>query len=79
MPTHPPGKTQRRYRGKIRADMRSAYNHLKYLLRWDIKFRNAPATSYPNQLAPEADMQNVQTMIIQLNDWLTSLGEIPSR
>jgi hypothetical protein len=75
----PPTPTQRTYRGRIRADMRSALNHLLRLYGWNQKYTTGPITNYPNQLATPANMVSISGAIIELQMFLASLGPIPSR
>jgi hypothetical protein len=74
-----PQPNQKRYRGRIRADMRSALFHLRKLSNWNIKFNGKPITYYPNQLAAAADMGLIVAAAVQLSQWLTLKGPIPSR
>jgi hypothetical protein len=77
--TKPPTPKQRRYRGRIRADIRSAYNHLLNLSHWSAKYLGGPVNNYPNQLAPPAEVNAMLLCAIQLSSWLGDLGPIPSR
>lgn len=75
----PPSPTQRRYRGRIRADMRSAYNHLLMLQSWDLRYRDGAVDTYPNQLASVADIATIHAASDTLLVWLNAKGPIPSR
>lgn len=77
--SRPPTPKQKRYRGRIRADMRSAYRHILALSRWDAKFRAKPLDSYPNQLASPGEIAILTSMGVQLSFWLQAKGPIPSR
>lgn len=76
---HPPTPKQRTYRGRIRADMRSALNHLNRLYNWNVFYRSKPLAYYPNQLIDAADSTQLLNMTILIENWLASLGAIPSR
>jgi hypothetical protein len=76
---HQPKKSQKRYFGRIRADMQSARTHLRYLLNWDIRYRTGPIGNYPNQLLPSGDISILQSAVGALNAALQALGPIPSR
>lgn len=75
----PPSPKQKTYRGRIRSDMRSAYNHLAKLIAWNAKYLSGPVTNYPNQLAPVSQVNNISAAAVQLSQWLQQLGAIPSR
>jgi len=75
----PPRPTAKRYRGRIRSDIRSALRHLTLLINWDSKYHSQPIASYPNQLASTSDMANVAIAAGILGVWLGQKGPIPSR
>lgn len=75
----PPRPNQKRYRGRIRSDMRSSIAHLKKLTAWNIRYNAAPLASYPNQLASAADMTTIGAGLTKLQDLFAALGPIPSR
>lgn len=75
----PPTPTQKRYRGRIRADMRSALRHIDFLLQWQAFYLTYPRNHYPNQLAPAADVVNLINAGNILTAWLASTGPIPDR
>lgn len=79
MSVHPPGPKQKRYRGRIRRDMRSAYNHLKMLVAWDAKYRGGDINHYPNQLGTAGEVATLISGTTQLGNWLLAVGAIPSR
>jgi hypothetical protein len=74
-----PQPTQRRYRGVLRRDMRSAQKHIRALLNWNLRFVGKPIDYYPNQLAPAAEVGLLTAAAIQLSQWLQEVGPIPSR
>jgi hypothetical protein len=76
---HIPNYKQRRYRGRLRNDMRSAFKHLKYLLDWNARYLGKPLNYYPNQLAAPAEMAKIEDAYNQLDQWLGDQGPIPSR
>lgn len=75
----PPRPNQKRYRGRIRSDIRSAVRHLTNLYNWDVKYRAFPIASYPNQLAVLADITQLTTTLAMLQTWMGYKGPIPSR
>jgi hypothetical protein len=75
----PPGPRQKRYRGRIRASMRSALNHLNRLVAWDTKYRAQPIDTYPNQLGVLFEINTITQASLQLQLWLAARGPIPSR
>jgi hypothetical protein len=75
----PPSFKQRRYRGRIRSDIRSSLTHLKKLIAWNVKYLAAASDNYPNQLAIPADMVVVAGAAVLLQGWLDIKGPIPSR
>lgn len=75
----PPGPKQRRYRGRIRDDMRSAQHHLKNLAAWNTRYLAKPLDYYPNQLAPASEMTVLQVCLVQIGYWIDAAGAIPSR
>lgn len=77
--SRPPTPTQRTYRGRIRADMRSAYRHLNKVNNWEIHYVTGPSTKYPNQLYSDDDAAIISTALSTLNRLLASKGPIPSR
>jgi hypothetical protein len=76
----PPSPEQKTYRGRIRADIRSAFNHLEYLYNWDQKYREnwAEGPTYPSQLGTTIDMYNMGVCLGLLERWLASKGPIPT-
>lgn len=77
--SRPPRPNQKRYRGRIRAGMRSAFRHLTNLYNWDVKYRAGAVTNYPNQLAVIGDITQLTIMQALLQTWLNYKGPIPSR
>lgn len=75
----PPRPNQKRYRGRIRASMRSALNHLGKLSTWQAKYLAGPVTAYPNQLMSAADWAIIANGIAQLALEFGYKGPIPSR
>jgi len=75
----PPSPTQFSYRGRIRADIRSAYRHLQKLNSWNNFFNGKPMNYYPNQLWSLAIQNQVANAITTLNALLFQKGPIPSR
>jgi hypothetical protein len=75
----PPGPKQNRYRGRIRAGMRSAFNHLKALLAWNNRFQAMPPDHYPNQLYPAASSITIAAAYAELFGLLAAKGPIPNR
>lgn len=75
----PPGPKQRTYRGRIRNDIRSTYNHMNKLLHWDSVYRSGPINSYPNQLLSAAQQNTLANAATILLNMLVSTGPIPSR
>lgn len=73
----PPAFNQRRYRGRIRDNMRSAYNHLLNLVRYENKYLENPPTQYPQHLAPDSEYLNLTNCVAQLITWLHAKGPIP--
>jgi hypothetical protein len=74
-----PGPTQMTYRGRIRNDMRSAFNHIHMLMNWDLWFKAKPMSYYPNQLAPLDQMNALFDGWETLQTMLATTGPIPSR
>lgn len=75
----PPGPKQKRYRGRIRDDMRSSKNHLAKILNWNAFYNAGPFDKYPNQLFSVADNNTIAAAYALLNTFLAAKGPIPSR
>lgn len=75
----PPRPNQKRYRGRLRSDIRSSLNHMNRLIAWNVRYLAYPIASYPNQLAPPADMTAVAAAAVVMFNWLAAKGPIPSR
>jgi len=76
---NPPSPSQRRYRGRIRADMRSCQRHLLALQNWNNRYKLNPLTKYPTQLAPPAETVTVDVCLTQISLWLADTGPIAER
>jgi len=75
----PPSPTQMTYRGRIRSDIRTAYNHCAKLLNWSVFYTGKPTTYYPNQLMTPAQLTTLNAAATLFYTLLQSKGAIPSR
>lgn len=74
-----PGLSQKTYHGLVRANMRSALNHLRHLINWDFRWRANDCSKYPQQLATDDTILSFQDAASRLDLLLKQQGPIPKR
>lgn len=75
----PPNFKQKRYRGRIRNDIRSVFNHINNLINWQNRLRAMPLNHYPNQLASDTAFNPILSAQVAIIAMLNDKGAIPSR
>jgi len=75
----PPSPSQKRYRGRILANIVSARRHIQSLIVLNTKYRSLPCSHYPTQLAADADITVMVNAVVMLDRLHAALGPVPIR